>query len=58
MKKTLKDLAKLTTNEEFKARLEKLASASGKKEFESEISNKKKGLFDLLKEFEIVPTLD
>ncbi|KAL4472596.1 hypothetical protein ABPG74_018545 [Tetrahymena malaccensis] len=58
MKKTLKDLAKLTSNEEHKTRLEKLASAAGKKEFDSEIYQKKKCLFDLLKEYQIVPTLE
>lgn len=42
----------------YKIRLEQLASAAGKKEFETEIHQKQKGIFVLLKEYEIVPTLE
>lgn len=67
MKKTLKDLAKLTKNEEVKQeylirlilifffyRLEHLASHQGKDDFENKIAKHMKTIPELLKEYHIV----
>lgn len=41
MKKTLKDLAKLSNDEAVKEKFERMASAKGKAEFKEEIENNK-----------------
>ncbi|EGR27716.1 hypothetical protein IMG5_190720 [Ichthyophthirius multifiliis] len=56
MKKTLIELSKLTKNEQYKNQLLFLAEDKG--QFQIEILNKRKTLFDLMKEYQIVPNLD
>lgn len=58
MKKTLKDIAKLSENEENKAELEQMASAKGKPKFKSFIEDNKMTIFRLLKHYNVKPSFD